>query len=123
VDASGRGGTDNDQRRFMDQGYALERDSEVLKMTFKDGIQAVYYYQQDNIQGVPFWKDKRLITLIVSTVCMLLAKWAGINIDSDLQATIVAAATGVAMMVNPGTGIAPKPKQTTRMDTPHGGNG
>jgi hypothetical protein len=78
---------------------------------FKEILKAIYYYEEDCKAGVPFWRDKRLITLVVTTVCVILARYAGIDIGPDLQASIVGVATGVAMLVHPGTGVKAKPKQ------------
>ncbi len=78
---------------------------------FKDLFEAIYYYEEDHKSGRPFWQDKRLITLVVSTLVLVLARFAGIRIDPDLQASFVAVATGIAMLVHPGTGVKAKPKQ------------
>jgi hypothetical protein len=77
---------------------------------FKDVLKAIYYYEEDCKAGVQFWRDKRLITLVVSTICVVLARYAGVDIDPDLQASIVGVATGISMLVHPGTGVKAKHK-------------
>jgi hypothetical protein len=94
-------------------------DLEVLKMGYiKQLIELVYYYRDDAKHGKPYWQDPAFLGLMVSLLATILAKYAGVNIDSDLQLKIVGAATGIGVALSPHTGLkklsppAPKPAET-----------
>ena len=65
----------------------------------------VVYYRRDEAAGKPYWKDPACIGLVVSIAATELAKYAGVNIGSDLQLKIVGAITGIGALVSPQTGV------------------
>ena len=74
---------------------------QFIKWIFK----LVYYYEKDKAGGKPYWQDPACIGLAVSIAATELAKYAGVNLDSDLQLKIVGVITGIGALVSPHTGI------------------
>ncbi len=74
----------------------------------KQMIELVYYYRKDQIAGKPYWRDPAVIGLVVSLAATELAKYAGVNIDADLQLKIVGVVTGIGALVSPHTGVVEK---------------
>jgi hypothetical protein len=75
----------------------------------KSLIELVYYYRKDQGDGKPYWKDPAVIALVVSLVATVLAKYAGVNLDSKLQLEIVSVCTGIGAALSPHTGVKEKP--------------
>jgi uncharacterized membrane protein len=76
----------------------------------------VYYYEADAKAGKPYWQDPAFVGLAVSILATELLKFAGININSDLQLKIVGVITGVGALLSPHTGIKQKPPATPPSD-------
>jgi hypothetical protein len=77
---------------------------EFIKWIF----QLVVYYEKDRASGKPYWYDPAFIGLVVSIGATEAAKYAGINIDSDLQLKIVGTITGIGALLSPHTGVVQK---------------
>ena len=75
----------------------------------KKAFELIFYYERDAKAGKPYWQDPAVIALAVSLLATGLLKYAGMNIDSDLQLKIVGAVTGIGALVSPHTGIKQKP--------------
>jgi hypothetical protein len=75
----------------------------------KQLIELVYYYRQDTDHGKPYWQDRAFIGLVLSLTATELAKYAGIQIDADLQLKIVGVITGIGVALSPHTGIKKAP--------------
>jgi len=72
-------------------------------------IDLIFYFEQDASHGKPYWQDPAVIGLAVSLLATGLARWAGVNIDSDFQVKIVGAAAGIGALFSPHTGVIRKP--------------
>ncbi len=71
-------------------------------------IELVYYYRTDEAAGKPYWQDPTVIGLAVSLIGVALLKFAGVNINSDLQLKIVGVITGIGALLSPHTGVVKK---------------
>ena len=74
-------------------------------------IELAYYYRTDEAAGKPYWLDPTVIGLVLSLIATALLKFAGVNIDSDLQLKIVGVITGVGALLSPATGVVKHPAQ------------
>ena len=74
---------------------------ELIKQFF--GL--IYYYEENLHSGKPYWRDPAFIGLAVSVLATELLKYAGININSDLQLKIVGVITGLGVAFSPHTGV------------------
>ncbi len=74
-------------------------------------IELAYYYRTDEAAGKPYWLDPTVIGLAVSLIAMGLLRWAGVNIDADLQLKIVGVITGIGALLSPHTGVVKHPAQ------------
>jgi hypothetical protein len=89
----------------------------------KKAIELVYYYEADRKAGKPYWCDPAVVGLGVSLLGTALARWAGVNIDSDLQLKIVGAITGIGALASPHTGIVAKTSPTSPLPLSTHGEG
>ena len=71
-------------------------------------IELAYYYRQDEASGKPYWCDPTVIALVVSLIATALLKWAGMNLDADLQLKIVGVITGIGALLSPHSGVVKK---------------
>jgi hypothetical protein len=69
----------------------------------------VVFYRKDKAAGKPYWTDPTVIALAVSIGATELAKYAGVNIGSDLELKIVGVITGIGALLSPHTGVVAKP--------------
>ncbi len=74
-------------------------------------IELAYYYRTDQAAGKPYWLDPTVIGLVLSLIATALLKWAGLNLDADLQLKIVGVITGIGALLSPHTGVAKHPAQ------------
>jgi len=82
-------------------------------MNFFDGIKIVgkliWFYEADKSKRVPVYLDPAFLGLVLSVLAMILAKFAGVDVDLKTQASVVTVITGVAGAFSPRVGVAPKP--------------
>jgi uncharacterized membrane protein len=74
----------------------------------KQIISLVFYIEQDKSHAKPYWLDPTVIALVVSLLATALARWAGMDIDADLQLKIVGSITGIGALLSPHTGVIKK---------------
>jgi uncharacterized membrane protein len=82
----------------------------------KNVISLVFYIEQDKSHAKPYWLDPTVIALVVSLLATALARWAGMDIDADLQLKIVGAITGIGALLSPHTGIVNRPAAPNPLD-------
>ena len=74
-------------------------------------INTMYYYKKDQAAGRPYWCDTKLMGLVVGMVATEIGKYCGVQIDSELQIKIVAAAVGLGALFDSKTGIQQDPTE------------
>jgi hypothetical protein len=85
----------------------------------------IYYYEEDEKHGKPYWQDPAFVGLAVSIAATEAAKYLGVHIDSDLQLKIVGTVTGLGVVLSPHTGVkkaAPAAPATDRTGVPGSGH-
>lgn len=82
-------------------------------------IELLFYFEQDKSHGKPYWRDPTVIGLAVSLAGTGLLKYAGVNIDSDLQLKIVGTVTGIGALFSPHTGIVAKKAAAPKKEEEH----
>ena len=82
--------------------------------TVKWVIDLFWYYKKDKARGTPYWQDPAFIGLVVSILATELLKFAGLNINSDLQLKIVGVITGLGVAVSPQTGVHQDPAEKAK---------
>jgi len=71
-------------------------------------LDLLVYYRRGSQSGKPYWLDPTFVGLAVSIIATCLARWSGVDIDSDLQLKIVGVVTGIGALVSPHTGLIEK---------------
>ena len=74
-------------------------------------VQLVYYYKTDQNVGRPYWKDTKLVGLVVSVVSIAVAKYCGVQIDTELQLKIAAVVIGVSTLFDTKLGVKQLPAE------------
>jgi hypothetical protein len=90
-------------------------DMEVVMLGLLSKIlDLLLYYRKDKQAGKPYWLDPTFVGLAISILGIVLARWTGIELDSDLQLKIVGVVTGIGALVSPHTGLIEKKAPATQ---------
>ena len=70
-----------------------------------DIVKIFYQYEDDKTHGRPAWQDRGFLGLIVGFLAALAAKYAGVDLDADLQAALVVVIAAAFHLSQPHVGI------------------
>jgi hypothetical protein len=73
-------------------------------------LKIFYQYEDDRTHGRPVWQDRGFLGLIVGFLAALAAKYAGVELDSEMQAALVVVVAGIFHLSQPHVGLVKKPE-------------
>ena len=70
-----------------------------------DALKLIWNYEDNVIKGHPIWTDRTFIASAVALAATILLKYAGLNMDADLQAAVVTVIVGIVQLTKGHVGI------------------